>query len=392
MRTVNVIGAGMTEFGRHPDTLVKSLASDACYRALQDANVPKDDIEYAVCGNFATALFGNQGKTVGQLTMKELGVTEIPVINVENGGASGGQAFQQAWMSVASGQADVALAFGVEKMTQVDTQKMLEVMANAGDMELEGANGLTWPGLYAMITRRRMHEMNITREQLATVSVNHHANAMNNPYAQRPKDLSVDDVLEAPVVADPLTIYDSCPTTDGAAAVVLASDDIADTYTSDPVRVSAATQTSGDYNDKTDIAHAADVGTAATKAYRASGMEPADVDVVEIHDAFTIEEPIYFEELGFCDPGEGGIAVENGRTSMDGDVPFCPSGGLLGRGHPLGASGIAQVCEIFWQLRGKADARQVPNATVGLTQIVGTFVNTNYGCIIIGIFEANPGA
>lgn len=387
MSDVYLVGAGMTEFGNFEDQSVKELGGEAVYRALRDSEVDKDDVDFASCGNFGSALFGAQGMTVGQLSLKEVGITGIPVVNVENGGATGAQSFRTAHTQVASGEADVAIAMGVEKMSGIGTGELLNVMANAGDRELEGGNGITWPGLFAMIARRRMHDVGTTREQMARVAINHHENATKNPYAQRPQSITMEDVLESPPVASPLRLFESCPTSDGAAAVILASEEVAKEYTDDPVRVASTVGISGDYPDDLDIAHAETVGEAADQAYEEADRSPDDVDVVEIHDAFSVEEPIYMEELGFAAFGEGDEMIENGATALDGEIPFCPSGGLLARGHPIGATGVAQLVELYWQLRGEADGRQVEDAEVALAQIVGTFVNIDYGCVIVSILE-----
>lgn len=387
MNEVYLVGAGMTEFGDFEGKSVKALGGEAVYRALQDSEVNREDVEFACCGNFGSALFGSQGKTVGQLSLKEVGITGIPVVNVENGGATGAQSFRTAHTQIASGEVDVAIAMGVEKMSGIETVQLLNVMANAGDRELEGGNGITWPGLFAMIARRRMNDVGTTREQMAQVTVNHHDNATKNPYAQRQESITMEDVFDSPPVASPLHLYESCPTSDGAAAVVLASKSVAKEFTNNPIRVASTVGISGDYPDDLDIAHAETVGKAADKAYEEADRSPEDIDVVEIHDAFSIEEPIYLEELGFCEFGEGDRLIEEGVTALDGDIPFCPSGGLLARGHPIGATGIAQLVELFWQLRGEAGDRQVADAEVALAQIVGTFVNIDYGCVIVSILE-----
>jgi acetyl-CoA C-acetyltransferase len=387
MNDVYLVGAGMTPFGTHEDRSVKELGGEACYDAISTAGVRTDDIEFGACGNFGSALFGAQGKTVGQLSLKQVGVTGIPVVNVENGGATGAQSFRSAWLSVASGHVDVAIALGVEKMSTVAPGELFTVMASAGDRELEGGNGITWPGLFGMIARRRMHDVGTSREQMARVAVNHHENATKNPNAQRPKQLDISEVLDSPMVATPLRLYESCPTTDGAAAVLLASERVARECTDIPVKVSGTAQVSGTYAEDLQLSRATTVRSAATSAYEQAGCGPEDIDVVEIHDAFSVEEAIYAEELGFCDYGEGDRLVEQGETSLDGSIPFCPSGGLLARGHPVGATGIAQLCELYWQLRGEAGDRQVPDATTGLSQIVGTFVNTDYGCVIVNVLE-----
>lgn len=386
MRDVSVIGAGMTDFGDHGDTLVKELIADACLEAITDAGVDRDDIGFAAAGTFVNSLFDVQGKSVGQIGLKELGIDGIPVVNVENGGATAAQAFQEAWRATASGEYDIAIAVGVEKMQHMETGPMMDAMKHAGDLELEGANGITWPGLFAMMAQRRMHEYDVTREQMAQVAINHHENARKNPRAKRPLELSVDDVLEASVIAEPLTFYECCPIADGAAAVVLASESVASDYTDSPVGVLATTQISGTYTADRDLGDAESTRRAAELAYETAGIEPDDVDVAEIHDAFSIEEIVYVEELGFCERGEGGSFVEDGQTRLDGTIPICPSGGLLAKGHPTGASGLAQICEIVWQLRGEAGERQVDDADIGLTQVPGGFVNTDHGSIFVSIF------
>lgn len=386
MRDVTVVGAGMTEFGEH-EANIKELVGDACYEALATSGVDRDDIEYAACGNYITSLLGAQGHTVGQLGLREVGITGIPVNNISNGGATGAATFRDAYVAVASGAYDVAFALGAEKMSQADPQTGLQAVMQGGDLELEVGNGMTAPGIFSMIAQRRMHDFDTTHEQMAQVAVNHHHNATKNPNAQLPMELTVEEVLEAPMVADPLTLYESCPTTDGAAAVILASEDVAEQYSDHPVDVTESVHVSGTYDHDVDISRAVSTKRAADAAYERSGLTPDDVDFVEIHDAFSIEEIIYLEELGFCDVGEGGRMVEEGRTKLDGEIPFAPSGGLIGQGHPLGATGIAQIAECFWQLRGEAGERQVPGAEVGMTHLLGTNVDMDYGCIVVNLLS-----
>lgn len=388
MANVAVIGAGMTDFGEHPDQLVKDLIADACFEALQDAGVGRELIDFAAAGTFSNELFDTQGKSLGQIGLKQLGIRGIPVVNVENGGATGNQAFHTAWRAVASGEHDVALAVGVEKMTHMETGRMMDAMRHAGDLELEGANGITWPGLFAMMARRRLSEYGVTREQMAQVAVNHHANALDNPRAKRPARLDTQEVLAAGKIADPLTFYECCPIADGAAAVVLANEDSADHANSQPVDILGAVHQSGRYEATREFGDAALTRRAAKQAYADTGVSPQDVDVAEIHDAFSIEEIVYVEELGFCERGDGGQFVEAGHTRRDGKIPICPSGGLLAKGHPTGASGLAQVCEIAWQLRGEAGGRQVPNAEIGLVQCPGGFVNTDHASIFVSLFQS----
>lgn len=386
MREVSIVGAGMTDFGAHADSLAKELVADACLEAIRDAAVDRSALDLAVAGSFANALFDTQEKSIGQIGLKRIGVTDLPVVNVENGGATGTQAFQQAWQAVATGQHDVAIAVGVETMEHVETGRMMNAMRHAGDLELEGANGITWPGLFAMMARRRLDRGDVTREQMAEVAVHHHANARKNPRAKRPLELTVEEVLDAGVIAEPLTFYECCPTADGAAAVVLADAATAREHADQPVPVLASTQISGSYSPTRDFGHAVSTRRAADRAYEAAGITAEDVDVAEIHDAFSIEEIVYAEELGFCDRGEGGSFVAAGETRLDGSIPICPSGGLLAKGHPTGASGLAQICEIVWQLRGEAGQRQVEDPRIGLTQATGGFANTDHGVIFVSLF------
>lgn len=387
MRPVSILGVGMSDFGVYTDTLVKELVAEVVLDAISDAGVGRDDISYATCGNFGTALFGAQGKSVGQLGLKQVGITELPVVNVENGGATGAQAFRLAWQAVASGEHDIALAVGVEKMRQASAEALFRAMAHAGDLELEGANGIAWPALYAMAAQRRMHDYGTTREVLAQIVVNHRANGAVNPRAQLREPIELADVLEAPLVAEPFTRPQCCPTTDGAAAVLLVASDRGHEFTGAAVDVLTSAQVSGSYSPRMDLGRSDTTRRAAAEAYATAGITPKDIDLVEIHDAFPVEELITLEELGFCDVGEAEQLVSSGATRLDGEIPFCPSGGLLSLGHPIGATGIAQLCELVWQLRGEAGDRQVKKATRGLAQVVGTFINTNNGCEIVTILE-----
>lgn len=365
MRDVYVIGAGMTQFGKHPGKSLRALGLEACLNALRDAGVRPEQIEAGYCGNaLAPALQGETG--VGQNVFWEVGISGIPIVNLENACASGSTALREGWMAVAGGFFDMVIVAGVEK-TVMPKGSML----NVGAAELETQLGDVFPGYFAMIARKHMEKYGTTREQLAQVSVKNHINGAMNPYAQFQKIFTLEEVLGSPMIADPLTLFSCCPNSDGAAAVVLCSRVKAKKARSRAVRITASVLTTGTYENQRDITGWEVEQRAAGKAYEMASLGPADLDVVEVHDAFTISEIIHYEGLGLCRPGEGGRLIEDGATELGGRVPVNPSGGLLSKGHPVGASGVAQVAEIVWQLRGQAGKRQVQNARVGLAQIMG---------------------
>jgi acetyl-CoA acetyltransferase len=244
-------------------------------------------------------------------------------------------------------------------------------MLNVGAGELETRLGDVFPGYFALIAKKHMERYGTTLKQLAKVSVKNHFNGSLNPYAQFQKLLTVDEVLNSPVIAEPLTLYSCCPNSDGAAALILCSASKARKMTGRKVRIAASVLTTGTYDNQRDITNWEVEQRAAQKAYHVSSLGPEDLDVVEVHDAFTISEIIHYEGLGLCPLGEGGRLIDEGVTELGGKVPVNPSGGLLSKGHPVGASGVAQVVEIIWQLRGEADKRQIKNARVGLAQIMG---------------------
>lgn len=271
-------------------------------------------------------------------------------------------------MAIAGGFYDMVIVAGVEK-TVMPKGAMLDV----GAAELETKLGDVFPGQFALIAQKHMERYGTTREQLAKVSVKNHFNGALNPYAQFQKQVTVEEVLNSPIVADPLTLYSCCPNSDGAAALILCSQRKARKMKARAVRVAASILTSGTYNNQRDITGWEIEKKAAKEAYQVASLGPTDIDLVEVHDAFTISEIIHYEDLGLCAPGEGGRLIDEGATELSGRIPVNPSGGLLGKGHPVGASGVAQVAEIVWQLRGEAGKRQVKNPRVGLAQIMGGY-------------------
>ncbi|MBT4017225.1 MAG: thiolase family protein [Alphaproteobacteria bacterium] len=365
MRDVFVVGVGMTEFGKHPELSLRDLGRQACRAAIEDAGVKPDEIEAGYCGN-ALASVLQQTTSVGQSVFWEVGIHKIPVVNIENACASGSTALHEAWKSVAGGFCDVAIVLGVEKSVMPKGTAL-----NVGTASLEAQLGDIFPGNFAMMAARHMEEFGTTREQMAQVSVKNHISGALNPYAQFQKILSVEEVLASPMIADPLTLYSCCPNSDGAAALVICSADFASRATSKAIKIAASVLTTGGYDNQRDLTGWEAERSAAAQAYEIAGLGPEDIDCAEVHDAFTICEIVHYEGLGFCPPGEGGRLIDQGVTALGGALPVNPSGGLLSKGHPVGASGVAQIVELTWQLRNEAGKRQVADSRVALAQIMG---------------------
>jgi len=375
MRDVAIIGVGCTKFGEMWERSFRDLFVEAGLNALEDAGTRGEDIEALYVGNMSAGKFIDQ-EHIGALIADYAGLAgslHIPSTRVEAACASGGLALRDGVMAVASGLHDIVIAAGVEKMTDVETGVTIDALASAADREWEGFMGATFPGLYAMMARLHMHKYGTTREELATVAVKNHHNATMNPKAQYRKEITIDEVINSPLVADPLRVYDCSPITDGAAAVVLAPAELARKLNDAPIYVRASAQASDTItlHDRRDITTLDATVYAAKRAYEMAGISPKDVDVAEVHDCFTIAEICAIEDLGFVQKGDGGPATEEGMTALDGKIPINPSGGLKACGHPVGATGIKQAIEIAEQLRGDARERQVNGAEIGLTHNVG---------------------
>jgi len=369
MRDVAVIGVGMNRWGELWEKSHRQIWTEAAIEAIADAGVDRVDALYVGC--MSGGLFMGQ-EHLGALLADQLGMGPIPGTRVESACASGGLAFRQAYLAVASGEHDVVLASGVEKMTDVDGGAATYALSTAADQEYECYHGITFPGLYAMMARVHMHRYGTTREQLAHVAVKNHAHGLLNPLAQFQSKITVEQVLESVMVADPLRVLDCSPITDGAAAVILAALPQKGAKRP-PVKVaasSAATDTIG-LHDRDDLAWLRSTEVAAAKAYARAGIAPNDVSFCEVHDCFTIAEVMVIEALGLSERGKGGEAAASGMTALGGRVPVNASGGLKSKGHPVGATGIAQIREAVLQLRGEAGARQVEDARWGLTQNMG---------------------
>jgi acetyl-CoA C-acetyltransferase len=386
MRKVAVIGVGCTTFGEKWETSFRNLFVDAGARALEDAGVIGEQIDELFVGNMSAGRFVEQ-EHIGALIADYSGLAtnHVPSTRVEAACASGGLAFRQAVNAVASGTADIVVAAGVEKMTDVGTGVSVDALAGAADREWEGFVGATFPGLYAMIATAYMETYGLTREQLAQVAVKNHYNGARNPNAQFRKEISIDTVLNSSLVADPLRLFDCSPITDGGAAVVVAPLERAREFTDTPVTVLGNGQASDtiSLHDRRDICTLDASIVAGERAFRTARLERRDIDMLEVHDCFTIAELCAIEDLGFCKKGAAGELTEEGVTALDGDLPVNPSGGLKACGHPVGATGVKQIYEIVKQLRGEAEGRQV-NGEVGMTHNVGG-TGATVVCHILGV-------
>jgi acetyl-CoA C-acetyltransferase len=387
MKDVAIIGIGVTKFGELWDKSFRNLIAEAGAKAILDSGISGSEIDALYVGSMSAGRFVGQ-EHVGALVADSSGFTHlhIPSTRVEGACASGGLAFRQAYMSVASGIHDIVVVGGIEKMTDVVESEATNILAMGLDQEWESFFGITFPGVYAMIATKHMHDYGTTREQLAQVAVKNHANGALNPNAQFRKEIPLEKVLNASMVAYPLGMLDCSPLSDGAAAVVICAADIAKKYTEKPVKIIGSGQASDmlPVHGRENICTFDSTVHAAKKAYKQANKEPKDIDLAEVHDCFTIAEILAIEDLGFVKKGEGGKAIENKITTIDGSIPVNTSGGLKAKGHPIGATGISQIAEIVMQLRGQADKRQVKDAKIGLTHNIGASGAT----CVIHILEA----
>ena len=371
MREVAVIGVGMSEWGELWRKPFRDIYVEAALAAIDDAGVDKIDSMYVGC--MSGGLFAGQ-EHLASIMSDYLGRSGVPATRVESACASGGVAFRQGLIDVASGMDDVVLVGGIEKMTDVSGDGATYALATAADQEYEVYNGVTFPGLYAMVAHEHMARFGTTREQLAHVAVKNHRHGAMNPRAQYPYEITVDAVLKSVLVADPLRVLDCSPITDGAAAVVICPLDMAKKISKKPIVKVTGSGHSTDtiaLHDRKDLSEFAATTRAAERAYKMAGVGPSDIHFAEVHDCFTIAEICVIEALGFVKRGEGGKAAESGLTALGGKIPVNTSGGLKSKGHPVGATGVAQIVELTEQLRGESGKRQVKGAKRGLSQNMG---------------------
>jgi acetyl-CoA C-acetyltransferase len=372
MRPVAVVGIGKTAFGAFADRDLRSLALEATRKCLENANAQPSQVEAFYLGNFAGPSFAGQNHLAPYIAAAA-GIHGVPATRFEAACASSGAAFIHAVSAVGAGLYDVVLAAGVEKMTCQTTPRVAEILASAGDVSGEIKAGGTFPALFGMIARRHMHEYGTTREQMAAVAVKNHAAGALNPLAHMRKTISVEQALAGKPIADPLTIYDCSLVSDGAAAVLIVPLERAAEFTGKPIRVLGIAQASDcvALDRKDSITTFSAVKASAQKAYKMAGVGPRDIDLAEVHDCFTIAEIVAIEDLGFCAKGEGGPYSAAGCTGLHGERPVNTSGGLKSKGHPVGATGIGQICDLVIQMRGEAGERQVARTAVGLAQNLG---------------------
>lgn len=364
MALAAVIGVGMIPFGKHENRSLVGMGAEACRMALKDAHINPSQVDAAfLSSGLAPKLFGDF--TMGQNVFWEVGINRIPVINVENACTSGSTAFFLAYNMVAAGQAETALVCGAEKMCVPGFG-----LISSGESQLDTQLGMVAPAGFALRAVRHMAEYGTTKEQLARVAVKNRMHGGLNPMAQFRDPLTVEEVLSSPMIVDPLTRFQCCPIADGAAALVVASPSVA-ARISRKVQVECSVLVTGNYENPQDLANWETDRRGALQAYEKAGMGPEDINLVECHDAFTISEILHYEALGLCPPGEGGRLVDEGVVALGGKVPVNPSGGLLSRGHPVGATGVAQIVEVVTQLRHEAGHRQVEGARAGLAHCMG---------------------
>jgi len=372
MRPVAVTGIGKTRFGAFPDRDLRSLAVEAGEKCLQNGHASPAQVEAFYLGNFAGPSFVGQNHLAPYIS-NALGIHEVPATRIEAACASSGSAFFHAVSAVAAGLYDVVMVVGVEKMTSQPTPRVTEILASAGDCGGEIRAGSTFPSLFAMIARRHIRDFGTRREHLAAVAVKNHANGALNPDAHLRKVITLEQALAGKPVADPLNLYDCSLISDGAAAAIVMAADRAGEFSDKPVRVLGIAQASDSFalDQKADISTFPAVKAAAAKAYKMAGVQPADIQFGELHDCFTIAEIIALEDLGFVPRGQGGPCSAAGYTARSGAKPMNTSGGLKSKGHPVGATGVAQICDIVQQIRCEAGERQLTRHSLGLAENLG---------------------
>ncbi len=375
MRKVSIIGTGMMRFMKRDTVNMVDFAWPVVKSAIVEAGVDPRSIGAAYCGSAAS------GSMAGQRVLKRLGLTGIPISNVEGACSSSAIALRHAALAVATGETDVALAFGVDQLNLAGKTLV------HGTEDWDFANGLAMPGLYAMRAQRYMHDYGVTIEQLTKIAVKSKKYGALNPWAHFQQEVTPEQVMNARMVADPFTVLHCCPRSDGASAVVVCASDIAHRYSSKPVQIVASIQRSGKFmTGFRDMTMPESTQRSARELYEQSGLGPEDIDVCEVHDAFTVNELLYSDALGFSKPGEAVKLLEDGDFDIGGKIPLNITGGLVSRGHPIGPTGIAQVVEMTHQLQGRAGKRQVEGAKLAMTHVTGGGVaGLDHGAVTIHV-------
>lgn len=363
MRKVVVLGGGMSAFGKQKEKSSTELGIEAARNAFKYAGIGPKDIQFMCCSElFAKAV-------PGEILASKIGIAGIEVVNVENACVGGSTAIHEAWLRIGCGICDIALVVGMESMTNSpDIGKLLVPPKE----DLEGRIGMSMPAVFALNAMRHMSLYGTTREQFAMVSVKNHHHGCLNPYAMYHKEFTAEEVMNSRMIVDPITLLEAAPNADGAAAVILCSEEVAHRHTVKPVFIGASVLNMGGYQyQRKEMAFGDMTAKAAQEAYEMAGCGPEDLDLIELHEPFACAEIAHYEELGLCTPGEGGRLVSDGVTALGGRIPVNPSGGLLSQGHPLSATGVRQIVEIMWHLRDEAGDRQAKNAKLGLAHLVG---------------------
>jgi len=370
MEQVCVLGAGSTKYGKLEDSIA-DITIQASASAIESAGIEPKEIKAGYISN----VFGIADKQVhlGPVVMSNLGIPERPSLSIESACGSGSVSFREAFANVAAGFYDAVLVTGTEKVTHTGTEWTTTYFSYCSDFFYEGQAGASFPGLFASMARAYLDEFQATEEDFAYVAVKNHENGILNPKAHLQKRITVDDVMKSPVVASPLKLYDCCPFSDGASSVILCSEAFAKEHGSDYVRVvgSGRGGSPAALQGREHMTTIPSTKIAAEEAYKMAKMTPKDIDFAEVHDCFTIAEVVDTEDLGFFEKGQGFKAAREEQTSRTGEIPINPSGGLKSKGHPIGATGVGQVVEVYEQLTGQAGQRTIPNATTGLTHNFG---------------------
>jgi acetyl-CoA acetyltransferase len=382
---VAVAGVGMHEFGRFPEASLKDLARVAVVRALNDSGLGVKDIDAVYASNALAGLLQGQEQIRGQTVLRDVGIERVPVINVENACAGASTAFAQAVMAIRSGSARAVLVVGYEKMFVGDTGRSLDALETAADIEVVAGLGLQFTAIYAMRVRKRLDAGSLEMRHLVDVAVKSHQNGSLNPYAQHRKVFTAEEIENSSPIAEPLTLFMCSSMSDGAAAAVLVAADHPAAEARARVEVRASALASGYAHVQPDDESI--VTLCARTAYELAGVGPSDIDVAEVHDAMAPGELLYYEQLGFCDEGQAGELLDSGATRIGGRQPVNTSGGLCSRGHPVGATGLAQIAELVWQLRGEAGERQVQEPRIALAQNSGGWLEGDPAAVAIHILE-----